>query len=166
MPLGDFAEPGTTPRPLAIGRVTRLGFAIYLGVLFILYLLNYTHLAESDFPVSGPTHIGHLYWIAVVFAWWFFSDLVVVGFGRRWGRWPQIAVLPVALALVLIDLVAYGEIWELPLSWGVFLFTEFVFGYFAISFFLAAAFAVPGWEFRGVPHVLGLIRGRPAMEHP
>ena len=47
-------------------------------------------------------------------------------------------------ALVAIDLVAYGEIWDLPLAWGIFLFTEFVFGYFAISFFLAAAFAVPG----------------------
>ena len=84
------------------------------------------------------------YWISVVLAWWFFSDLVVVGFGRRWGRWPQVAVLLAVLALVVIDLGAYGEIWDLPLAWGIFLFTEFVFGYFAISFFLAAAFAVPG----------------------
>ena len=84
------------------------------------------------------------YSIAVVFAWWYFSDLVVVGFGRSWGRWPQIAVFPAALALVLIDLVANGEIWDSPLAWGVFLFTEFFFGFLAISFFLAAALAVPG----------------------
>ena len=137
MPLGDFAEPGTTPRPLAIGRVLRLGFGIFLGFFFILNLLYYTELTGSDFPLNT-------YWIAVVFGWWYFSDLVVVGFGRRWGRWPQVAVLPVALALVLIDLVAYGQIWDLPLAWGVFLFTEIVVGFFTISFFLAAIFAVPG----------------------
>ena len=137
MPLGDFAEPGTTPRPLAIGRVTRLGFGIFLGFFFVLNLLFYSDLTESDFPVNT-------YWISVVLAWWYFSDLVVVGFGRRWGRWPQVAVLLAVLALVVIDLGAYGEIWDLPLAWGLFLFTEFVFGYFAISFFLAAAFAVPG----------------------
>ena len=137
MPLGDFAEPGTTPRPLAIGRATRLGFGIFLGFFFVLNLLNYTHLTESDFPVNT-------YWLSVVYAWWFFADLVVVGFGRRWGRWPQVAVLPVVLALVLADLVAYGQIWDLPLAWGVFLFTEFVLGFFTTSFFLAATFAVPG----------------------
>ena len=137
MPLGDFAEPGTTPRPLAIGRMLRLGFGIFLGLVFTWNLVNYNERAESDFPASG-------YWIGVVIAWWYFSDLVVVGFGRKWGRWPQVAVFPTVLALVAIDLVAYGEIWELPLAWGVFLFTEFVFGFFAISFFLAAIFAVPG----------------------
>ena len=141
MPLGDFAEPGTTPRPQAIGRASRLAFGILPGIVFTLILLNYTYLTDSEFHVSG---YSIAYWIAVVAAWVGFSDLVVVGFGRRWGRWPQVAVLPVALALVLIDLVAYGEIWDLPLAWGVFLFTGFVYGFIAISFFLAATFAVPG----------------------
>ena len=137
MPLGDFAEPGTTPRPLPIGRVLRLGFGIFLGFFFVWNLLFYTDLTNSDFPVNT-------YWISVFFAWWYFSDLVIVGFGRRWGRRPQVAVLPVLLALLVIDLVAYGQIWDLPLAWGVFLFTEVVLGFFAISFFLAATFAVPG----------------------
>ena len=141
MPLGDFAEPGTTPRPLAIGRVSRLAFAVLIGIVFTLILLNYTYLTDSEFHVSG---YSIAYWIAVAAAWAGFSHLVEVGFGRRWGRWPQVAVLPVVLALVLIDLVAYGEIWELPLAWGVFLFTEFFFGFLAVSFSLAATFAVPG----------------------
>ena len=136
MPLGDFTTPGTTPRPLAIGRVIRLGFGIFLG-FFFLNLLYYTHLTKSDFPLNT-------YWLSVGYAWWFFSDLVVVGFGRKWRRWPQVTVLLVVLALVLVDLVAYGQIWDLPLAWGIFLFTEFVLGLFAISFFLAASFAVPG----------------------
>ena len=137
MPLGDFAEPGTTPRPLAIGRATRLGFGILLGFFFILNLLYYADLTGADFPVST-------YWLSVVYAWWFFADSVVVGFGLGWGRWPRVAVLPVVLALVLVDLLAYGRIWDLPLAWGVFGFTEFVLGFFTISFLLAATLAVPG----------------------
>ena len=137
MPLGDFVEPGTRPRPLAIGRVTRLGFGILLGFAFTWNLLSYRVLTDSDFPLNT-------YWIGVVIAWWYSSDLVVVGFGLRWGRWPQFAAIAAVLALVVADLVAYGEIWDLPLAWAVFLYTEFVFGFFAISFVLAAALAVPG----------------------
>ena len=137
MPLGDFAEPGTTPRPLVIGRVSRLGFGIVLGFAFTWNLLSYTDLTNSDFPLNT-------YWFAVAVAWWFFADAVVVALGRRWGQWPRIAVLPVALALVLIDLVTYGEIWDVPLAWAVFLFTEFVLAFFTISFVVAATLAVPG----------------------
>lgn len=137
MPLGDFAEPGTTPRPLAIGRVTRLGFGMLLGSAFAWNLLSYRGLTDSDLPLST-------YWIAVAAAWWYSRDLVIVGLGRRWGRRPQIAALVAVLALVAVDLVAYGEVWDLPLAWAVFLYTEVVLGLFAISFVLAAALAVPG----------------------
>ena len=91
MPLGDFAEPGTTPRPLAIGRATRLGFGVLLGFFSISNLVSYTELAGSDFPLNT-------YWLAVGLAWWFSSDLFVVGlaasgavgrrsrFSQRWWR--------------------------------------------------------------------------------
>ncbi len=108
-----------------------------MGALFIWFLTAWRGLTNSVFDLST-------YWVAVGLAWWYFSDLVVVGFGKSWGRRPQIAVLPVALALVLIDLVAYGQLWDVPLAWGVFLFTQFFYGYFAISFVSAAIFAVPG----------------------
>ena len=72
------------------------------------------------------------------------ADLVIVGFGLRVGRWPQIAVIPVMLALVVVDLIVHGQIWDVPLAWGVYLFTQFVLGYFSISFILAALLAVPG----------------------
>ena len=35
---------------------------------------------------------------------------------------------------VVTDLVAYREIWDLPLACGIYLFTEFVLGYLAVSF--------------------------------
>ncbi len=137
MPLGDFAEPGTTPRPLAIGRGTRLVFGLALGAAFTWNLSSYADLTDSNFPLST-------YWIAVAAAWWYSRDLVIVGLGRRWGRRPQVAALLAVLALVAVDLVAYGEVWDVPLAWGVFLYAEIVLGFLALSFVLAAALAVPG----------------------
>ena len=139
MPLGDFVEAGTTSRPLLIGRAARLGFGAFTVFVFIVNLLEYKTFITSD--VSDP---DVLYWVAVGVAWWYWSDLVVVGFSRNWGRWPQVAVFPFALALVIAGLVAYGSAWAPPLGWGVFLFTEFFFAAIAASFLLAGTFAVPG----------------------
>ena len=137
MPLGDFVEAGTTPKPLIIGRLGRLLFGLGAGFYFIWNILQQGELVRANFPVSG-------YWIGVGFALWYFSDLVVVGFSRRWGRWPQVAVVPVAAALMISSLVVYGDVWDLPLAWGVYAFTEFFYGFIAISFLLSALLAVPG----------------------
>ncbi len=137
MPLGDFVEAGTTPKPLPIGRLARFLFGIGAGFYFVWNILQFSDRVGSALPEPG-------YFIAVFFAWWFLSDLLVVGFSRPWGRWPQIAVVAVVAVLVIVDLVLYGSAWGLPLAWGIFLLTEFVYGAFAISFPLAALFAVPG----------------------
>ena len=137
MPLGDFVEAGTIKRPLLFGRVSRLVVGVGTLFYFIWNLTRYTDLVSSDVPEGG-------YWIGVGIAVWYFSDLVVVGFSRPWGRWPQIAILPLALALVVADLAAYGDAWGPPLGWGVFLFTELFFGFIGISFVFGALFAVPG----------------------
>ena len=137
MPLGDFVEAGITPKPLIIGRLGRLLFGVGAGFYFIWNMIQQGERVGADIPVSG-------YWIGVGVAWWYFSDLVVVGFSRKWDRWPQVATVPVVVALVLVSLVAYGEVWDPPLAWGVFVFTEFFYGLIAISFVLAAILAVPG----------------------
>ena len=104
MPLGDFVESGSMAKPLPIGRVVRLlsggGTLFYFGWLII----NFPELVGSDAPHWG-------WWIGVGFAFWYFPDLVTVGFSRSWGRWPQAAALLLALALVVVDLVAYGRVW-------------------------------------------------------
>ena len=141
MPLGDFVEPGTTPKPLIIGRLLRFSFALFLGYGFVFFLVSRAELTGSDFPTS-LSWVG--YWIGLAFSWWYFSDLVVVGLGRSWGRRPQAAALGVAAILLVTDLVAHGEIWEPPLAWGIFLFTEFFFGFLGVSFLLAAVLAVSG----------------------
>ena len=137
MPLGDFVEPGTIEKPLTIGRFGRfifgLGTLLYLAWLII----NSSEFVGSDLP-------NWYWWFGAGFAFWYFSDLVVVGFTRNWGRWPQVAVIPIALALVVSDLAAYGSAWGPPLGWGVFLFTTFYYGFIGVSFLLGGIFAVPG----------------------
>ena len=139
MPLGDFADPGTVPGPLLIGRAARLCLGAFVLFVFIINLIDYKQFVTSD--VSDPD-VG--FWVAVGFSWWYFADLVVVGFSLRWGRWPQLAVLPVALALAVAGLVAYDSAWAPPLGWGAFIFSEFWFGAASISLLLAGALAVPG----------------------
>ncbi len=97
MPLGEFQEAGAIPRPLIIGRAVRFAFGIGAGFYFIWLLINYQGQVSSDFPISG-------YWVGVGFAWWYLSDLTVVGFSRPWRRWPQVAASPGA-PLFAINLV-------------------------------------------------------------
>lgn len=102
---------------------------------FVWNISRYTDLVGSSVPG---------YWVGVGFAFWYLSDLFVVGFSRNWGRWLQLAVFSLVLALVITDLVAYGDAWGPPLAWGVFMSTDFFFGFIGVSFVLAAVLAVPG----------------------
>ena len=137
MPLGDFVEAGTTPKPLPIGRILRFAFGLWTGYFFVWNILYY-----SDRIGGDVIHAGYL--VGAGFAWWYLSDSIVVGFGLKWGRWPQIAVIPIAVVLVGASLVADEGVWGPPSAWGVFIMTQFFFGFIAPSFLLAAIFAVPG----------------------
>ena len=137
MPLGNFVEAGTTPKPLPIGRTARFLFAAGTGFYFAWNLMHLSDLVSGDIPISG-------YWIGVAFAWWYSSDLVVVGFSLRLGRWPQVAFLPIAVGLLVANLIAFGGPWSPLFAWGIFGFVEFFYGAISISFLLAAIFGVPG----------------------
>lgn len=137
MPVGDFVAPGSMAGPLPIGREARLLAGGGTLFYFVWLIINFAELVGSNAPDCG-------WWIGVGFAFWYLPDLVTVGFSRSWGRWPQAVALLLALALVMVDLVAYGSVWAPPLGWGVFSFTAFYYGLIGVSFILAAAFAVPG----------------------
>ncbi len=107
------------------------------GAFFVWNILRYHDLVGTDVPEAG-------YFVGVGFTWWYLSDSIVVGFGLKWGRWPQIAVIPIVLVLVAASLVADEGIWGPPLGWGVFIMVQFWYGFIAPSFLLAAIFAVPG----------------------
>ena len=137
MPLGDFVKAGTTPRPLPIGRISRFAFGLGAAYFFVWNLQNYADRVSGEFIDTG-------YLVGAGFALWYLSDAFTVGFGLRWGRWPQIGAITIAVILAGASLVADDSVWGPPLAWGVFIMTQFFFGFIAPSFLLAAIFAVPG----------------------
>ena len=102
-------KPELFQRPLPIGRTGRLLFGAGTLFFFVWLIIN-----REDFVGSRVPELG--WWIGIGFAFWYFSDLVVVGFSRPWGRRPQAAALLVALALIVADLAAYEDIWAPPLG--------------------------------------------------
>ena len=137
MPLGDFVQPGTIPKPLAIGRSGRLIFGLGSLFYFAWLVIHREALTGSDIPDLG-------WWVGVVVAIYYLPDLFVVGLSRPWGRKPQAAALLIAIALLAADLAAYGTGWAPPLGWGWYIFTAFFFGLIGVAFLLAAVLAVPG----------------------
>ena len=137
MPLGDFVEPGTLPKPLPIGRTGRLLFGVGALFYFAWLVIHYDALVGTTLPDWG-------WWIGLFFAFYYFPDLVIVGFSRSWGRWPQAGALVVALGLLVADFAAYDTGWAPPLGWGVFIFMTFFYGLIGVAFVVASALAVPG----------------------
>ena len=107
MPLGDFVEAGKTPKPLRIGRTMRFVFGLGASFYFVWNIVVFSDRVGEELPNAG-------YFVGVAAAWWYLSDAVIVGLGLRWGRWPQIAVVPIAAVLVVASLVAYGSAWGPP----------------------------------------------------
>ena len=97
MPLGDFVEAGTTPKPLRIGRTLRLVFGLGATSYFVWNLVVYNDRVGSDSINAG-------YLVGVAFAWWYLSDAFVVGLGLKWGRWPQIVAISVAGVLAVVEI--------------------------------------------------------------
>ena len=137
MPLGDFQDAGTLPKPLAIGRTGRFLAAAGTGFYFAWNIFQ-----KSDWIDSGVLNAPE--WIGVGFAFWYFADLVDVGLTRSWGRWPQAILLVAALLVLGAGAAAYRDAWTPPLAWFVFIMTELFYALLFVSFLLAALLAVPG----------------------
>ena len=137
MPLGDFVQPGTLPKPLTIGRAGRLLFGV--GALYYFAWLMFQR--EALIGTSG-IDVGLL--TGAFFALYYLPDLFIVGLSRQWGRWPQVAALAASAALLVADFAFYGAGWAPPLGWGVFILTVFFYGLIGVAFLLAAILAVPG----------------------
>ena len=115
----------------------RFLFGLGTGYFFV---WNFLYL--DDRVGTDVVHLGYL--VGAGFAWWYLSDTFIVGFGLRWGRWPQIAAASIAVVLLAAGLVAGEGLWSPPITWGLFGMTQFWFGVASPSFILAAIFAVPG----------------------
>ena len=137
MPLGDFVQPGTIPKPLTIGRTGRFVFGV--GALSYFAWLIFQ---REDLIGASGIELG--WWNGVFFAFYYLPDMVVVGFSRPWGRRPQVAAVLIAIALLAADFAAYGSGWAPPLGWGIYTLTAVFYGLIGVAFLFAAFLAVPG----------------------
>ena len=153
-----FVRPGTLPEPKLIGRTVRL----LLGLACCFCALQYAVVPGVFLGVDSP-QLSVFLWPAV--ALWLLPPVVNLGFGRGWGNRPRVVVLLVCAVAVVVDLVAFAQIWGPPLGGVIYIVTVYTFSHLGLSFILATFLATPGCEMRAIPDLLGRLTGRPAQEH-
>ncbi len=137
MSSGEFQKPNTIARPQVFGRILRLGLGVFTLWAFVYFIINFDFVIRSEIPHPA-------YWIIPAVAFWSLSDVVNIGFGRNWGRRPQLAVAALGVVIALVGFIVEGVLWSLPLAWFVYLLGQLVFFPLGVSFLLAAVIAVPG----------------------
>ena len=137
MPLGDFQQTGTLPRPLVIGRLGRLVFGLGSLFFFVWLIIHRSAFVDSSVPDFG-------WWIGVFFALYYLPDLVMVGLSLPRGRLVQLGALIIGVVLMGVDFAMYQSAWGPLLGWGVFTFTALFYVSLGVSFLIAAVLAVPG----------------------
>ncbi len=79
----SYQQPGTLAKPGPIGRIMRLVFG--LGSFYALYqaIAYREYLMKDTLPNSS-------WWPVLVLALLVFPYVINLGWGRSWGRWPQL----------------------------------------------------------------------------
>ena len=133
-----FEKSASLPTPGPIGRIVRVVPGIFLLYLFVLILSNYKGFIGSDLP-RHP-----LLWLGIAVSFYILPEMVGIGFGRDFGRWPQLIFGLMALLAAVIDQVKYGALWGPLLGSLTYLLLAYVTAALGISLFLAGALATPG----------------------
>jgi hypothetical protein len=75
---------------------------------------------------------------------YFLRGVLNKGFGRSWGRWPQLMVGCLALVAIVYSLIFSGNWWGQPLGALMFVLILYVTGHLGLSFVLAGILGQPG----------------------
>jgi hypothetical protein len=145
------ARPGLI-RPGALGLLIRVvlgAAAIYAMIELITNwdVFRDLNLIESDF------------WFITVFTLCLLSDLFNIALRRRWGAWPVVVFVAVAVGIGFASYPTSGEVWTTALAAWVYAVDVLVFGALTISFPVAIATRTPGCEFSALPRLVARIRG-------
>jgi hypothetical protein len=132
---------GNLPRPGAVGRLVRL----LLGLLLLFFFAQVMRSAPGFLAAQKGWGIPDGdWWIVAAGCFLALSGVVNDGFGRRWGRWPQIVYLVLVVAAAIWDLAVYKVLWAAPLGFVVLLLVLYVLAHAGASFLVSAAVAAPG----------------------
>ncbi|GEM_PF-1711465 len=130
--------PGTFPSPGPIGRTVRVG----AGLLFLYFFVQAVGVLPGMWLGRVPS--GGLYWLGGALALYGLPFVVDIPFGRRLGRWLQLAGIILAGGLAAVDWAATGQVPGRGMAWlngGLLIYFTGVAG---LSFLLAGLAAVPG----------------------
>ncbi len=125
------------PKPGPIGRSVRLALGLSL-LYFAVYALTHYRLGGS--PSARDLGV----WIGLAYAVYFLPDVINMGLGRNWGRWPLFVAATVALAAGLIDLAFRGTFLGPAFGLIVFVLIVYAFTHIGLSMIVAAIIAAPG----------------------
>ena len=125
------------PKPGPIGRSVRLA----LGLL----LLFFAGYALTRYRLGGSPSAGDLgLWIGLGYALYYLPDAINLGFGRAWGRRPQLVAATAVVVAGLIDLVSGGTFLGPAFGLVVVVVIIYAFTHIGLSMIVATIIAAPG----------------------
>ena len=131
-------EANTFERPRVLGRGIRLAAGIGLLTLCIATLLDPMDWLRETVPTSPGL------WFGAALCFYSLRGMLDKGFGRSWGRWPQLIVGLLAPVAIVYGLVFSGNWWGQPLGALIFVLILYVTGHLGLSFVLAGILGQPG----------------------
>ena len=135
----EFVEKGTFTRLPPGKRAIRVILGVALIAYFVWQITVYDVLLTTDF-----LQIPWSKWIGILILFYFFGDVLNIGFNRRLGRWPHYAFLVLLVGAIASNGFLYGAFWGPPAGWLVYLMQQITAVSIGISFLFSAALAVPG----------------------
>ncbi len=131
-------EANMLARPGIVGRGIRLAAGFGLLALFVATLLDPMDWLSN----TAPTSLG--LWFGGALSFYALRRVPDKGFGRSWGRWPQVIVGLLALIAIVYSLIFSGHWWGRPLGTLIFVLILYVTGHLGLSFVLAGILGQPG----------------------
>ena len=150
-----FDAPGTLEKPGPIGRLVRLGS----GVL-CLWLVWQLAVDSNTSTLRDPAYLLFAFFCLMLAPY-----VVNIGFGVKWGAWPRIVSLGILVAGVIVSYAFAGNLLDIPLWATATTWMVYIYAHLGISFVLSALLATPGCEMRAIPHLIGILSGKTAIEH-
>ena len=143
LPMEPSPAPSSevSPAPRVIGRTLR----IVVGAAFLYFFVQLIRQAPQILAARSGWNIPRgNWWVGAILCILALPMVFNTGFGRRWGRWPQVVYVLLLCGAALWDRLAYGSLWAPPLGSVVLLLFLYVVGHAGLSLLIAGVAATPG----------------------
>jgi len=153
-----FDKKGTLEKPLVIGRMVR--FLLGLSCLYFIYEL----IIYGD-GVIYSLNYNAMTWFAVIVAFYVVNHVVSIGFGKKWGRKPQIILILLSAGLIIFSLFTEGQVLGTSFVYFLYAFLFYLYLHLGTSMILSSIIGTPGCEMRSIPQLYTILTGKQTKEH-